>query len=473
MTREEFVKYVKKIEILYTQYRKKFLNKDYIISFSNGETINFKFYEENFAHLIGVQIRELKEKEFVPRNLSTNYVLEFIISNPISFYKIVNENGYKIDCFISKYYRKKIMALESIEGFLPLDFEFVIEYDKEKANLINKDLNSNVNYLFGYKLKDGYAVIGITQSEKGYFYPLTVLGYEGSNKEKVNEILKYQNLVIPIYTRVVTKDKVLVTEFIMQNSDKISKLKVYEASFTKKYKCITNMSGDYIKQVTYFTNRKMSLEKELEEIKNENYNLYMTNIKLKTENKKFKENLERIESQENTEIEETLENQEILYKIKDDKYLKLKSDIFDGESIEDEIIDRAFKALTNKERTLLEYYYGLNGKNKLSWKKIANIYEISSIQYTLNKLKKDFKMICLGLKTKNPYIELLTDREKLLKLAFTLPKEERDVFILKNGLFTCNRASYKEISEELGIPYVKVKKVVESAEEKVIEMVKR
>lgn len=457
MSENTFICYIINIEMLYRKYQKKFLNKKYEMIFSNGKKISFHFYEEHFAHLVGIQIQSLKDKQLIPRNLRTNQILEFIIYKPRLFYQLVVKKGFDVKDFISPFYKQKLNVLDEINGFLPDNIEFVVEFDKEKVSSQNVFLMSDAEYLLGYKLSDEkYGVIGLIGNENGYYYPLTVLEYSKELSNDFEIILKNQKLILPLYTKISTREREKIVEAILKNREKIAAVKRYNMDFTKKYKCVTDVSEDYLKQMVYFTSKKAELEKTIGEMETENYDLQMNNIKLETENERLKAELEK--------LKRSLKRAGNCF---DEKYEKLKMDIFDGEIIEDEIIDKAFKAFTNSERNLLEYYYGLNGKDRKSWKEIASIYEIASIQYALNKLKKDFKNICLGIKTKNPYIELLTDRQKLLSLAFTLPKEERDAFILKNGLFTCNRANNKEISEKLGIPYVKVKKIVESAEEKV------
>ena len=460
MNKKEFLDYMWKVEQLYRKFQKKWLNKAYIMKFSNGELINFSFYEQSFAHLVGIQINKLKESGLVPKNLQANDILEFIFFNPERFYRLIIQNGYKATYFISSYYKEKISVMKNIYGFLPASLEFIVKFDSNKAFLVNDELKPNVEYLLGYKIGDGYGMIGIKKSSYGNYYPLTVLYYD---KDSLKELLKYQTLLLPTYTKVKNIENEIISEYGLYEQEKIKKLKIYNSVFERQYGCVTNLTSDYIRTLEHTTNHLSEEKEQNRRFKEENYELQVSNINLSKENDTLKQEVKKLKAI----LKITGANENI------DKYLKLKMDIFDGEDIDNSIIDRAFLALTNKEKNLLEYYYGLNGKDKLSWKEIANIYEISSIQYIINKLKNDFKNICLGLKAKNPYIELLTDKQKLLSLAFSLPKEERDAYILKNGLLTCNRASNKEISEKLGIPYIKVKKIVDSAEEKVREMAKR
>lgn len=250
MPGEEYSKQVvEEIKECYETYKQKYQNKEYNLTFSNGEEIDFEIMQFNLCHMLGIDYQNIKSDFFdeYRRNIlniqtqsfTSLDLLESILEHSDKVVK--NDNDIKNRAKILNYYKSQIKCniFKKLSDFEKFNFAAINynpqdnRYDYDKQKLLFIPSNESVC---------PYFVMGIKMSE-----------YEKIQKYIVNTLMAlqepkrfFENQEVIIPTQILVSDNNELRKLNASAEEKIQLLTMYKNIInTYNIPNKLNISGDY------------------------------------------------------------------------------------------------------------------------------------------------------------------------------------------------------------------------------------
>ena len=250
MPGEEYSKQVvEEIKECYETYKQKYQNKEYNLTFSNGEEIDFEIMQSNLCHMLGIDYQNIKSDFFdeYRRNIlniqtqsfTSLELLESILEHSDKVVK--NDNDIKNRVKILNYYKSQIKCniFKKLSDFEKFNFAAINynpqdnRYDYDKQKLLFIPSNESVC---------PYFVMGIKMSE-----------YEKIQKYIVNTLMAlqepkrfFENQEVIIPTQILVSDNNELRKLNATAEEKIQLLTMYKNIInTYNIPNKLNISGDY------------------------------------------------------------------------------------------------------------------------------------------------------------------------------------------------------------------------------------
>lgn len=245
--REYAIEVLNELNKSYEEYKKKYMNKNYSLIFSNGEEIEFEISSKNLAHLLGIDFKNLSSEYMEntcknvlglkPTDKKDSYsVLTRIIERSD---EVLKNDSSPENNRILNYYKVMIKCIS---------FSKLTEFDKFNYGCINfensiyKEQTSNETSLSSDKLLftpsneaiTPYFMMGINKSEEnGVYYPETIIA-----PLNYSDFFKKQTLLLPI--QILISDENELAKIVATPEEKIALLNMYKTIITE------NNTGSHI-----------------------------------------------------------------------------------------------------------------------------------------------------------------------------------------------------------------------------------
>ena len=201
MTTEKFYNIIDNVEESLDEYKKrKLASTMFKINLANDDEIQIKYYPNNIAHLLGINIDYLRAAGLYD---GASYdVLEKIIDNPNYLLRQINSGIIKPEQIFSEYVLEKNSIFKRSAGIQFFDIEFIVKYKKDRN--YGKTYELDNGYYFCYDNGNTISIVGYAKNDNGVYNPITSRSYE-KNSAETNEfltrLLENQTVTIPIYMK--------------------------------------------------------------------------------------------------------------------------------------------------------------------------------------------------------------------------------------------------------------------------------
>ena len=118
--------------------RMNFYNNKYLLYLANGSILNVRIFENNIAHLLGVNLDYLKMSNKFKPNMNSYECLKYFLDNSYMFGKLASEKKLNFDSMFSKNIDEKLDVFIDNINIRTDDMFFIIKYDKEKTYQIEE-----------------------------------------------------------------------------------------------------------------------------------------------------------------------------------------------------------------------------------------------------------------------------------------------------------------------------------------------
>lgn len=257
---EYSIKVLKSIKECLEIWQEKYSNKDYNIIFSNGEEINFKVFDYNLCHMLGINYKNIKGEYFdecrkkvfgtTASDFSSFDLLNMIVDNIDKIAELDNDisNSAK---FIN-YYKSAIKCeiFNKFSNFEQFNYA-VINSDKEDIDdkkLLFIPSNEPICPYFSMGLIKNLNNQNLIDSENQYYAVNTLLAMS-----EPKEFFEGKEVIIP--TQMIIFDDKNLKKVSASSDEKIKLLTMYK-SIVEKYKIESNINiySDYESILNDITN---------------------------------------------------------------------------------------------------------------------------------------------------------------------------------------------------------------------------
>ena len=235
MPGEEYSKQVvEEIKECYETYKQKYQNKEYNLTFSNGEEIDFEIMQSNLCHMLGIDYQNIKSDFFdeYRRNIlniqtqsfTSLELLESILEHSDKVVK--NDNDIKNRVKILNYYKSQIKCniFKKLSDFEKFNFAAInynpqdnrYDYDKQKLLFIPSNESVCPYFIMGIKLSEydqlqKYIVntLMAPQEPKKYFQdqeviiPTQILVSDNNELRKLNATAEEKIQLLTMYKNII------------------------------------------------------------------------------------------------------------------------------------------------------------------------------------------------------------------------------------------------------------------------------
>lgn len=236
------------IEKCYKIFMENYSGKEYNITFSNGEEIEFKILDSNLCHMLGIDVQNIRGAYFdtyrkdilgtLKSDMTSFELLELIIENKEKVAQADNDSRNRakaINYFkssIKSQIFRKIINLQNF-NFGAINFfgdKKEVDYEKEKTLFIQS----------GEQLVP-YFMMGIRKNNLDEYYIVTTLLSPSNPKEFFED----QEVIIP--TQIIISNDDDLSKIVATPEEKISMITMYQ-NIVNEYGISNNLNifGDYL-----------------------------------------------------------------------------------------------------------------------------------------------------------------------------------------------------------------------------------
>jgi len=224
----------KKLKAATQMYESNYRNRQYEISFSNGEQIFFEIQIKNLCHMLGVDYKNLTNEYFdefrqdILRientvKLSSYDLLMALLEHQDDVLEYDLENGGKV----LNYYRIRIKCdiFDKLSDFSKFDFGCIIFDDDTYTRTSSKNRLGNATKYFYLPSQESvcpYFMMGINKSETSEYYYVETLVAPTNSRDFFND----QVVVMP--TQIVVTNEEAMHKYSASANEKIHLLNQYK-----------------------------------------------------------------------------------------------------------------------------------------------------------------------------------------------------------------------------------------------------
>lgn len=217
-TKYQYNEMMEKLEKAVELYdTKNYKYNEFKLYLSNAEVIEFKFYYNNIAHLLGININTLISSKMFTETRSYE-ILKGLIRKKDSIYEKCKNNYLNYDSIFSEYIEEKIDAFETVLKFEMNNILFACKYDKSRTYTTGEADAYGCDYYIALEDEEmKYIFLGLKQVKGKYFAPASVIVDFDKSNSVLKKVIENQQVVSVNELRLLNISK----RFYLKNYDKL------------------------------------------------------------------------------------------------------------------------------------------------------------------------------------------------------------------------------------------------------------
>ena len=223
-----------------------FNTRRYQLYLCNGERISFSIPKDTIAHLLGINIDQIKATRLF-KNQNSFELLKEIINDPYRINKLVNEGRLSYNSIFSGFISDKVETFNDNIKPNVYETEFICKYDSKRSFSVS-DKNHKYDYIIVKKYQNGnkYGILCLVKTEgKSYYVPMSSQSF--NNVEDLNNALKdlIQNQEITLINTVDVSniETFYQKKFTLPLDIKLKKLKTIDL-YKQQFNCFIDVTHD-------------------------------------------------------------------------------------------------------------------------------------------------------------------------------------------------------------------------------------
>lgn len=194
----------------------------YTFGLSNGNYLNIRIYQNQIAHLLGVDVDFLRNSGLFKAN-SSSYEILLDLINKYSYSTFASKLGKEnVGNIFSKNIEEKIDAFRNNVSIKSNDIYCIVKYDSEKTYQFEEDFEKADYYLIRY-IDKKYHVLSLIKSDRNndyYAQSSRLYNDEAEFNEFLSRIAKKQEVVYPYMLKVQNHTNEYDHTFLVNMNDK-------------------------------------------------------------------------------------------------------------------------------------------------------------------------------------------------------------------------------------------------------------
>ena len=226
-------------------------NNKYCLGLANGDNINLTFPQNSIAHLLGIDIEELRRANLISLNTSSYDTLKKLTEYDLTYYTMQHvNNNFDVGSIFSNYVDSKIEIFNDILKVRTDDMYCIIKYVSERSYATGEE-KENSDYFIIRKHDKKYSVLGICKDKEkdNNYVPVTSRLFENYDKlyEFLEKCAKHQEVTYPYSFQIENYSSVepYSKRFLTTLNDKFEFNKTLR-DMELKFKAIPSTSKDFL-----------------------------------------------------------------------------------------------------------------------------------------------------------------------------------------------------------------------------------
>ncbi len=361
-------------------------NNKYTLGLANGDNIVLTFPQNSIAHLLGINIDELRRANIISLNVSSYDALKKLTESDLTYYSMQKINyNFDISDLFSEYIDSKLEIFNDILKVRTDDMHCIIKYVSERAYASGVE-NENSDYFIIRKHNKKFSALGICKNKESDSYKPVTSRLFDNNSDFYNfleKCSKNQEITYPYSFQIENhySFEPYSKKFYMNPYDKNEFIRTLKDIATI-HKAIPSTNRDFQTMLSRYLNNQQ---------KNSNNFEIITMIKENILSRNIIDKEEVIQMLDNAEIPKELE-----------LLIDACNDIICSNSLDNESVNDSYSTIQNENISLKSQLEELKAK-------------VLESQAKYDRLNEDYSLLKQDNETTNNKLKVLTNAFESIK----------------------------------------------------------